>query len=83
MEITTQRAYRGNVPLFLRNYPTNNRMLMYDQIDELFFIDTFFSTKKAKKSLRGNTCYQLVVIDKGFIYVVPIKSKSEVLQAMY
>ena len=45
-------------------------------------MDTFFSTKKAKKSSRGHTCCQLFVTGKGFVYVVPMKSKSEVLQAV-
>ena len=31
---------------------------------------------------RGNTCCQLFVTDKGFIYVVPMKCKSEVLSAI-
>ena len=45
-------------------------------------MDTFFATSKAGKSSRGNTCCQLFVMDKGFVYVVPMKSKLEVLQAV-
>lgn len=45
-------------------------------------MDTFFATKKGGKSSRGNTCCQLFVTDRNFIYVVPMKSKSEVLQAL-
>ena len=45
-------------------------------------MDTFFATKKAKKSSRGNTCVQLFVTDKGFVYVVPMKSKADVLKAV-
>ena len=45
-------------------------------------MDTFFATKKAGKSSRGHTCCQLFVTDKGFLYVVPMRSKSEVLQAV-
>ena len=45
-------------------------------------MDTFFATNKAGKSSRGNTCVQLFVTDKGLVYVVPMKSKSEVLQAV-
>jgi hypothetical protein len=45
-------------------------------------MDTFFATKKTGKSSRNNTCCQLFVTDKGFVYVVPMKSKSEVLQAL-
>ena len=45
-------------------------------------MDTFFATKKGCKSTRGHTCCQLFVTDKGFVYVVPMTSKSEVYQAV-
>ena len=45
-------------------------------------MDTFFATKKGGTSSRGNTCCQLFVMDKGFIYVVCMKRKSEVLLAI-
>jgi len=45
-------------------------------------MDTFFATKKAGKSSRGHVCCQLFVTDKGFIYVVPMTSKSEVFLAV-
>ena len=45
-------------------------------------MDTFFATKKGGTSSRGSTCCQLFVMDKGFIYVVPMKCKSEVLSAI-
>jgi hypothetical protein len=45
-------------------------------------MDTFFATKKARNSTRGNTCCKLFVTDKGFVYVVPLKSKGEVLLAV-
>ena len=45
-------------------------------------MDTFFATVKAGKSSRGHQCCQLFVTDKGFIYVVPMKSKSEVYNAI-
>jgi hypothetical protein len=57
-------------------------MLRYKRIHEHFFMDTFFATKKAGKSSRKNSCCQLFVTDKGFMYVVPMTSKSEVLQAV-
>ena len=73
---------RDDTPSLSRNYPTNDRILRYKRIDELFYMDTFFSTKKSKKLSRGNTCCQLFVTDKGFVYVVPMKSKAEVPQAL-
>ena len=45
-------------------------------------MDTFFVTKKGGKSSCGHTCCQLFVTDKGFVYVVPMKWKGEVLQAL-
>ena len=45
-------------------------------------MDTLFATSKAKKSSRGHTCAQLFVTDKGFVYIVPMKSESQVLQAI-
>jgi transposase InsO family protein len=57
-------------------------MLRYKRINDYFFMDTFFATKKAGRSSRGNTCCQLFVTDKGFVYVVPMKTKGEVLQAL-
>eukprot|EP00957_Ditylum_brightwellii_P204131 15337857-Ditylum_brightwellii.AAC.1 len=34
------------------------------------------------KSTRSSTCCELFVMDKGFVYVVPFKSKGEVLLAV-
>ena len=45
-------------------------------------MDTLFSNKKAEKSSRGHICCQLFVTDEGFFYVVPMKSKAKVLQAV-
>jgi hypothetical protein len=57
-------------------------MLRYNKIKEFFFMDTFFATKKAKKSSRGNACCQLFVTDKGFVYVVPMTKEADVLKAV-
>ena len=40
-------------------------------------MDTFFATNKSGKLSRLNTCCQLFVTDKVFIYVVPMISKAE------
>ena len=45
-------------------------------------MDTFFATKKGGQSSHGHTCCQLFVMDKGFLYVMPMRWKSEVLQAI-
>jgi hypothetical protein len=82
LNVTSQNATRTPDASLSRNYATNDKMLRYTRIKEYFFMDTFFATKKAGKSSRGNSCCQLFVTDKGFVYVVPMKSKSEVLQAV-
>ena len=45
-------------------------------------MDTFFATKKGGRSAHRHTCCQLFVMDKGFLYVMPMRRKSEVLQAI-
>jgi len=82
IEVTDQRAVRQDNPKLARNYGTNDRMLRYKHIKEYFYMDTLFATSKAGKSKRGHTCCQLFVTDKGFVHVVPMRSKGEVLQAM-
>ena len=56
-------------------------MLRYRRIHQ-HFLDTLFASKNAGKSSRGYTCMQLFVTYKGFIHVVPIKSRSELSKAM-
>ena len=82
LEVTSQLSRRSDDPKLSRNYGTNDRMLRYKRITEWFFMDTFFATSKAGRSTRGNTCVQIFVTDKGFLYVVPMRSKSEVPQAL-
>jgi len=82
IEATSQNSIRTQDPTLSRNYGTNDRMLRYKRINTYFFMDTFFATKKGGKSSRGHTCCQLFVTDKGFVYVVPMRRKSDVLQAV-
>ena len=76
LDITSQNCNRVDNSDLSRNYSTNDKMLRYRRIKDHFFMDTFFATSKAGKSSRGNTCCQLFVTDKGFVYVVPMKTKS-------
>ena len=76
LDIISQGIMWTNNPTLSRNYGTNNRMLWYKQIHEYFFMDKFFATKKARKFSRLNTCCQLFVTDKGFVYVVLVRSKE-------
>ena len=82
LDITSQHWNRPVDPQLSKNYGTNTRMLCYKRIKEYFYMDTFFSTKKGGKSSCGNLCCQLFVTDKGFLYVVPLKCKSEVTSAV-
>ena len=45
-------------------------------------MDTIFTTCKYKISSRGNTCAQLFVTDKDFVYIVPMIKASYILQAV-
>ena len=59
-----------------RNFSTNDQMLQYCHINSIFFTATFHVTMKVK-SKRGNIAIQIFVSDKGFVFVVPMKSESE------
>jgi hypothetical protein len=82
LDVTTQHRQHVPNPTLAKNYTTNDRMLRFKRIKELFVINTFFATKKAGKSSRGHICCQLFETDKGFLYMVPMKSKSEVILAL-
>ena len=82
VEVTSQRCPRPAKENLAGNYTTNDRMLRYRRLEQHFFMDTFFATKKGGKSTRGNTCCQLFVTDKGFVYVIPMRTKSEVPAAI-
>ena len=78
IDVTPQTSIHTDDPVLSRNYSTNDRMLRYQRIKDLLSWILFFATKKGGQSSRGHTCCQLFVTDKGFIYVVPMKRKSEV-----
>ena len=80
--MTSQGLVRTNNAKTVNNYSTNGRMLKYRQIHQNFFMDTFFASNKEENSSQGHTCYQLFVTDVGFVYVVPMRSKMEVLKAV-
>ena len=82
LDVTTQLLRRSQDPKLSRNYSTGDRMLRYKRIDQYFFMDTFFAHKHKGKSSRGYTCMQLFVTDKGFVHVIPMRSKSEVPMAL-
>ena len=76
----TQRCVRQADPRLKSNYSTNDRMLRYKRLDECFFIDTFCAKKsKSLESLHQNTCCQLFVTDKSYVFVCPLEKESDVL----
>jgi len=82
IDITTQNSAREIDPKLSRNYSTNDKMIRYTRLSQHFFMDTFMATRKAHRSTRGNTCCQLFVSDKGYIYVVPMATRSMLLHAL-
>ena len=80
--VTTQHGQWTQEPTLSQNYGTNDQMLHYHCIHEDFFMDTFFVMSKGRNSARGNTCCQLFVVDKRYLYMVPMKRKGEVLQVV-
>ena len=79
------KSQHGNCPVdpqLSKNYGMNNRMLWYKRIKEYFYMDTFNATKKGGKSLRGILCCQLFVTDKGFLHVVSLIRKLEVISVV-
>ena len=76
LEQSTYLQRTGQPNALSRRLPTNDRMLRYRRTNSDFFTDTFFATSKGK-TLRGHTCSQLFVNDKGFFDIYHMKTKSE------
>ena len=72
IDVTSQHGQRLANPSLSQNYATNDWILQYHCIEDHFFMDTLFATKKGGKSSRGNTCCQLFITDKGFLHVIPM-----------
>ena len=45
-------------------------------------MDTMFVTGKFGHTTRSNTCLQLFVTDKGFVFICPLKTKGDVPYAL-
>ena len=82
LDVILQHSIRKQDPMLSQNYGTTDRMLQYKCIGEYFFMDMFFAMSKGGKSSCGQTCCQLFMTDKGFLYVVRRKQESEVLQVV-
>ena len=81
LEQYTYLQRTGQPNALSRRLRTNDRMLRYRRINSDFFTDTFFCTEKGK-TLRGFTCAQLFVSDKGYLAIYFMKSKSEFKDAL-
>ena len=79
---TTQYLKRSRNPSLHRRYTSNDRMLRYRHVREYFYMDTMFASKRSGATTRGNTCLQLFVTDKGFVFVCPLKRKADVPYAI-
>ena len=83
LDSTTQLCVRTNTKEDLsRRYRTNDRMLRYNRLNTVVFMDTFFATKqKGFTSKRGHTCAQLFVTEFNHIHVCPMKGRKEGIYA--
>lgn len=82
IEQNTQLCRHHADNLLSRQFSTNDRMLRYKRLQSAFFSDTMFATPKAK-SMRGYTCCQVFVSDKGFVAVYPMRSQTEFQTALH
>mmetsp|Transcript_10819 Transcript_10819/g.15255 ORF Transcript_10819/g.15255 Transcript_10819/m.15255 type:complete len:529 (+) Transcript_10819:911-2497(+) len=71
---------KGSMNALSKRFPTNDRMLRYRRLNSHFFTDTFFSKVK---SLRGFTCAQVYVSDKGFLDIYLMKRRGEFKQSLH
>ena len=78
---TTRRNTQSLNSTLSRQFGTNDRMLRYQRLDEIFYTDTLKISKKCK-SYRGNTCAQVFVSDKGYIYVCPMRKEADYYDAL-
>ena len=74
LQNTSQRLKRSKNLSLHRRYRSNDRMLRYQHLREYFYMDTMFATSKSGATTRGNTCLQLFVTDRGFVFVCPLRT---------
>lgn len=74
LDATTQHSVRSAVLPLTRRYRTDLLSQRLRRLTCKFFTDTLFSKSK---SIIGNICAQIYTNAEGFIFVIPIASKSE------
>ena len=86
INVTSQIAKQDVNTSLSRNFGTNNRILRYRLIASFFYIDCFFVTNKRGQHMAmitcGFTCMELFVMDKGYVFLLPIHSASEFTNAL-
>ena len=79
---TTQLVIRSSEnPSISQIFNTNDRMLRYNRITFVVFIDTIFLGNTSKSKCQF-TCVQVFVADFGYTHTAPMKSKKGVHRAM-
>jgi hypothetical protein len=76
MAMTTQLIQQNPNSLLSRNAGTNNRAVRHWKLRSKFFTDTMFVIM-ATKSLHGNTCCQVFVLDKDYLALYPMQQEAE------
>ena len=82
IDVTTQTSTRTDDPTLSWNYSTNDRMLRYKRIKDFSPWIHSLQPRKVGNHHEAILAVNFFVTDKGFIYVVPMKKKSEVLLAI-
>ena len=81
IDLTSQYVKHTESDHLKRKYLTKGRMLWYKRIRAHFFMDTFQVTAKAI-SEDDNRNMQLFVSDAGFMYIYPMKEKTEIINTV-
>ena len=82
LEVTQKGSVRKPDSKLAKHYSTNDRMIRYKHFNDYFYMDTLKATGKVGKSSRGNIYCQFFVTDQGFLYVVLMKARLEVILAV-
>ena len=81
IDLTSQHVKHEGSSHLKRRYSTNDRMLRYKRIRSHFCMDTF-QVRGKTISQRSHRYIQLFVSDTGFMYVYPMKLKTEIINAV-
>ena len=79
LKCTTQEGIRSALHPLTRRYRTDLMQSKYHRLNTEFYTDTVFTKIK---SLNQCTCFQLWTDGNGFIYVVPLRSKKDIVNSL-